>query len=142
MLVSACEVIICLHQIDSVWLACVTLVIFVEFADIDECKMGNGGCEQTCINTLGAFYCECEEGFERVKGFMCESMWGKLPFSENTKVNSCRVTMGHRISSRGGAPSPDLGTFGMLRSKRTIRTSEWERVIFWAGGRGARQFTA
>ncbi|ELU05810.1 hypothetical protein CAPTEDRAFT_79365, partial [Capitella teleta] len=31
--------------------------------EIDECKKGNGGCEQVCTNTPGAFYCSCREGF-------------------------------------------------------------------------------
>ena len=25
------------------------------FPDIDECKIGNGGCQQKCINSLGSF---------------------------------------------------------------------------------------
>ena len=40
--------------------------------DIDECELGNGGCEHNCINTEGAFYCECEAGFRLEKGFMCQ----------------------------------------------------------------------
>ena len=29
-------------------------------SDIDECADENGGCEDICINTYGAFYCYCE----------------------------------------------------------------------------------
>ena len=43
--------------------------------DIDECQLGNGGCEHKCINTQGAFYCECEAGFRLEKGFMCEGKY-------------------------------------------------------------------
>lgn len=32
------------------------------FADIDECQQNNGGCSDSCINTLGSFYCECDTG--------------------------------------------------------------------------------
>ena len=45
------------------------------FTDIDECQLGNGGCEHKCINTQGAFYCECEAGFRLEKGFMCEGKY-------------------------------------------------------------------
>lgn len=33
-------------------------------SDIDECSYENGGCEQTCINTLGSYSCGCKSGFE------------------------------------------------------------------------------
>ena len=42
------------------------------FTDINECSLGNGGCEHKCVNTQGAFYCECEAGYILEKGFMCE----------------------------------------------------------------------
>jgi len=31
--------------------------------DVDECATDNGGCQEQCINTLGAYYCDCPEGF-------------------------------------------------------------------------------
>ena len=31
--------------------------------DIDECQSGNGGCEQSCTNTVGSFFCNCTDGF-------------------------------------------------------------------------------
>lgn len=31
--------------------------------DIDECEELNGGCQQMCVNTLGSYHCECNEGF-------------------------------------------------------------------------------
>ena len=31
--------------------------------DINECNDGhNGGCDHTCINTIGSYYCECNNG--------------------------------------------------------------------------------
>ena len=30
------------------------------FLDINECDLGNGGCEQTCRNTIGSFECLCD----------------------------------------------------------------------------------
>ncbi|XP_015761419.1 PREDICTED: ZP domain-containing protein-like isoform X3 [Acropora digitifera] len=29
--------------------------------DIDECEVGNGGCQDVCVNTFGGFYCECSD---------------------------------------------------------------------------------
>eukprot|EP00058_Branchiostoma_floridae_P006901 XP_002592389.1 hypothetical protein BRAFLDRAFT_67254 [Branchiostoma floridae] len=31
--------------------------------DVDECLTLNGGCSQTCINTVGSYRCSCSEGF-------------------------------------------------------------------------------
>ncbi len=31
--------------------------------DKDECEEMNGGCQQTCVDTLGSYHCECSEGF-------------------------------------------------------------------------------
>ena len=31
--------------------------------DIDECLTDNGGCNQTCNNTMGGFECSCDEGY-------------------------------------------------------------------------------
>lgn len=31
-------------------------------ADIDECQIHNGGCQHTCVNTRGSYYCECRVG--------------------------------------------------------------------------------
>ena len=41
-------------------------------SEIDECALGNGGCEQQCHNTEGAFYCECKAGYVRQEGFFCD----------------------------------------------------------------------
>ena len=30
------------------------------FLDINECEVGNSGCEQTCRNTIGSFECLCD----------------------------------------------------------------------------------
>lgn len=32
-------------------------------SDIDECKVGKGGCSDTCINTPGSYFCTCPFGF-------------------------------------------------------------------------------
>ncbi|XP_023349117.1 tolloid-like protein 1 [Eurytemora carolleeae] len=33
------------------------------FTDKDECATENGGCQQVCRNTIGAYYCSCHQGF-------------------------------------------------------------------------------
>jgi len=42
------------------------LVVFLSFihADIDECAVLNGGCEHSCHNTIGSYFCSCNKGFE------------------------------------------------------------------------------
>lgn len=43
---------------------------------MDECATANGGCSQTCHNTLGSFLCECDSGYElAANGLTCQ---GKL----------------------------------------------------------------
>ncbi len=32
-------------------------------ADLDECAVANGGCDQTCTNGVGSFACSCDDGF-------------------------------------------------------------------------------
>lgn len=31
--------------------------------DVDECGKDNGGCEHSCNNTIGSFFCTCREGY-------------------------------------------------------------------------------
>ena len=32
-------------------------------ADVDECSLANGGCEQECENTPGSHQCHCGAGY-------------------------------------------------------------------------------
>ncbi len=32
-------------------------------ADVNECNSNNGGCAQTCTNTVGSFTCSCGSGY-------------------------------------------------------------------------------
>ena len=38
-------------------------IIVLPCVDINECDDSNGGCEQTCQNTQGSFYCSCWNGY-------------------------------------------------------------------------------
>ena len=31
--------------------------------DLNECSTNNGGCNQTCVNELGSYHCECIKGY-------------------------------------------------------------------------------
>lgn len=46
-------------------LICVVVYNYLEgcILDIDECVMGNGGCEALCFNKFGLFFCGCELGY-------------------------------------------------------------------------------
>ena len=38
-------------------------ISFVPHVDINECATGNGGCAQTCTNTIGSYQCSCGTGY-------------------------------------------------------------------------------
>jgi len=39
--------------------------VMVVIADVDECKVNNGGCckNAKCVNTKGSYYCKCKRGY-------------------------------------------------------------------------------
>ena len=42
-------------------------------ADENECQLNNGGCDQTCTNTMGSFLCSCDAGYSlAADGLSCE----------------------------------------------------------------------
>ena len=34
--------------------------------------MGDHGCDQTCVNTPGSYYCNCEHGFQLINNTECD----------------------------------------------------------------------
>ena len=47
---------------------------YVFFTDIDECSVNNGGCNQTCTNSIGSYQCSCSSGFTlNQDGHSCDS---------------------------------------------------------------------
>ncbi|CAH1271521.1 FCGBP [Branchiostoma lanceolatum] len=47
----------------------------VTCTDVDECGMNNGGCEQTCTNTMGSYVCSCDDGYTlNADGHSCDDV--------------------------------------------------------------------
>ena len=42
---------------------CIVIFMNVDLTDLNECLTENGGCRQTCTNTVGSYVCSCNEGF-------------------------------------------------------------------------------
>lgn len=70
-------------------------------ADVDECSVGGSGCPQRCVNTVGSYWCQCQEGHS-------PSADGEL----------CLPTRG----TPGVAPSP---TRGKLPTGPTLAAAPW-----------------
>ncbi len=41
----------------------VDVMICTFFSDTDECAEDNGGCNQTCTNSIGSYQCSCQSGY-------------------------------------------------------------------------------
>ena len=39
------------------------IYVYSSPSDYDECTDNNGGCNQTCDNTVGSFFCSCGDGY-------------------------------------------------------------------------------
>ncbi len=49
-------------------------LIFAFLADMNECALGNGGCDHQCVNTGGSFMCRCRPGYDlQPDKFSCRS---------------------------------------------------------------------
>ena len=46
-------------------------------ADVDECQVlsPNGFCSQVCVNTEGSFHCDCMEGYQLFRSFLCTGLY-------------------------------------------------------------------
>uniref|UniRef100_A0A671MG02 Zgc:158328 n=1 Tax=Sinocyclocheilus anshuiensis TaxID=1608454 RepID=A0A671MG02_9TELE len=57
------------------------LSFFLVCSDINECADSNGGCEGTCCNIIGSFYCRCPDGMKLgADGKSCQGEKVKLSF--------------------------------------------------------------
>ena len=67
--------------------------------DINECKQGNGGCEHTCTNTIGSYYCTCNSGYKLSKEKHCSGnkiIKNKLIYIvHSSDINECNTNNGN-----------------------------------------------
>ena len=40
------------------------MMSWIIFADINECSINNGECQQICINKVGNYHCGCHSGYK------------------------------------------------------------------------------
>ena len=52
-----------IHNNDKDLTLITELLSFMMITDINECGTSNGGCEHTCTNTDGSYYCSCNSGY-------------------------------------------------------------------------------
>ena len=51
------------------------LNVCILMLDINECLENNAGCDHTCVNTLGSYYCQCGDDHElHDDNHTCEGM--------------------------------------------------------------------
>ena len=56
------------------------LCLFTFCQDFDECGVQNGGCSDTCENTVGSFYCKCPRGRQLKSRLTCEGKEDNMVF--------------------------------------------------------------
>uniref|UniRef100_UPI003590046C uncharacterized protein n=1 Tax=Myxine glutinosa TaxID=7769 RepID=UPI003590046C len=57
------------------WIMYLVYLACLYSADVDECALNNGGCDGSCCNTIGGFYCKCPEGSAVASnGYSCEDV--------------------------------------------------------------------
>ncbi|CAI8033854.1 P-selectin, partial [Geodia barretti] len=81
--------------------------------DVDECRIMNGGCQQSCTNTFGSFRCSCEQGYRMLDdGFNnCEALScdpvleaplnGSMDCDTQTVGGTCNFTCDEGYTLRG-----------------------------------------
>ncbi|XP_065668355.1 sushi, von Willebrand factor type A, EGF and pentraxin domain-containing protein 1 isoform X2 [Hydra vulgaris] len=77
-----------------------------ECVDLDECLYSNGNCQHKCLNTIGSYLCQCNEGFE-MQGSSCVDINECLTNNGNCQDKcfntygsySCQCRAGFKISS-------------------------------------------
>lgn len=83
---------------------------FSSLPDVNECEVGNGGCESQCRNTIGSFYCKCAAGLRLARdGKACAGRDGGC--SPAPRGGAAQGVCGAELTAAGGAlgfPSPLL----------------------------------
>ena len=70
---------------------CTIYILFslLYYIEINECNQGNGGCEHTCTNTAGSFYCSCNTGYQ-LSGKHCSGIEIDINL-DNIKLANCNT---------------------------------------------------
>lgn len=60
--------IICQMQLGTAWALQAEVLapnhhLYLDFLDVDECRLDNGNCDHFCVNSLGSYECACKEGY-------------------------------------------------------------------------------
>ena len=72
-------------KVFSYTVLCIKFIAIMTFTDIDECITNNGGCEQFCHNTVGSYYCTCNNSYTlNADNHMCD---GKLIWCVGVKMH-------------------------------------------------------
>ena len=77
------------------WWSCIIICCI----DVNECETLNGGCQQTCTNRDGSFFCDCTEGYElETDGTTCLS---RLQLHGSNKKQYChRILNNYKLLDR------------------------------------------
>ena len=57
----------CMHDVSFIY----EYAKLVHTLDIDECSVSDGNCSQICRNTIGDFFCECQDGYLLISETEC-----------------------------------------------------------------------
>ncbi|XP_078701801.1 uncharacterized protein LOC144927883 isoform X3 [Branchiostoma floridae x Branchiostoma belcheri] len=69
--------------------------------DVNECASNNGGCAQTCTNTVGSFVCSCGIGFVlNADGLSCDDV-NECASNNGGCAQTCTNTVGSFVCSCG-----------------------------------------
>ncbi|XP_062511324.1 uncharacterized protein LOC134187223 [Corticium candelabrum] len=113
--------------------------------DINECSVGNGGCEYRCINTLGSFFCSCPLGVQiQSDGKTCHpattptvasinnhSKKSKLTQQVtrfNTKQSNATLVLTIREVTISTSGPIEIDCNGTVVGESLIQTVTWKRV--------------
>ena len=78
------------------------------YSDMDECIDGTHNCAQICINTIGSFTCDCDDGYELDSDeVMCNGMYKTCMLTALkliiiiiiiiiTNIQTCIYSTGHK----------------------------------------------
>ncbi|XP_065068975.1 uncharacterized protein LOC135694205 [Rhopilema esculentum] len=88
--------------------------------DTNECQVENGGCSQTCINSVGSYKCECSDGYKLAEdGKKCIAC---LECSSSWKYLTLKIEAMEKVVA---------GLSSLIHKNRTNRvdTAELRRVV-------------